>query len=102
MPKALGEFGKAKHSDVMNKVINLLNARTEPMALKDIWPHVNKDLESMTELAKIIQNLHTANNIISIPGSGFLIRKRQLSHDSSNTVAVNLSYLTETERSMRV
>ena len=37
MPKALGEFGKAKHSEVAHKVIQILEGAGVPLTITDVW-----------------------------------------------------------------
>ena len=63
MPKALGEFGKAKHSDTANKIVELLSRATRPLGFKDLWKEVHKDLEKPQELALIIQSLEQADKV---------------------------------------
>lgn len=96
MPKALGEFGKAKHSDVAHKVIQYLESRMEVATLKDIWKQVHTDLEDMKILRDMLSNMVVAEKIISSKG-GFLA-KRKLVHERDNTF-VDFSLLSEEERS---
>ena len=79
MPKALGEFGKARNSDVSAKIMELLeksvnNENSPGMSLEAIWKEVHRDLESMQELAKILQGMAGAGKIQSTK-VGFLPRK---------------------------
>lgn len=94
MPKALGEFGKAKHSDVVHKVIQVLDSATTVMTIKDIWAHVVHDLEKVTDLAEILKNLTIAEKIQSLHG-GFLIKRKQLVEVSDD--CVNYELLTREE-----
>ena len=77
MPKALGEFGKARHSDVVHKIMQLLESACEPLSIKEIWKHVIQDLEKLADLADILRNLAMAEKIQSIHG-GFLPKKKVL------------------------
>jgi len=90
MPKALGEFGKARNSDVTNKVMTLINSTTAGLKLKDIWPHVSNDLESLPDLAKILTNLVAANKIQNVASVGFLPIRRPLVEHSNDTVDYSL------------
>lgn len=90
MPKALGEFGKARNSDVTNKVMTLIYSTTSGLKLKDIWPHVSNDLESLPDLAKILTNLVAANKIQNLAGIGFLPLRRPIVEHSSDTVDYSL------------
>ena len=49
MPKALGEFGKAKNSDVAGKVIALLSESKNPVSIAKIWESVRTDLDKMED-----------------------------------------------------
>ena len=57
MPKALGEFGKAKHSEVSHKIIQLLDSQAQVWKFTDIWKHVSNDLERMQDLSVLRQKL---------------------------------------------
>lgn len=96
MPKALGEFGKAKHSDVTHKIVQLLDSTSRVLTYKEIWKHVSSDLEKMSDLSTLLQNLATADKIQLVPGgSGFLPKKKVIEqHDSS---VLDYSILTEEE-----
>lgn len=75
MPKALGEFGKSKNSDVSNKVMDVLSAATKPMTATEIWKFVHKDLEKISQLGDIMHGLATADRVMSIKGKGWLPKK---------------------------
>lgn len=64
MSKALGEFGKNRNSDVANKIVDLLNDARRPLHIKDIWPHVHKDLEKVTQLGEIMNSLVFADKVM--------------------------------------
>lgn len=88
MPKALGEFGKAKNSDVVHKVIQVLE-NSLSLSLQDIWKEVNHDLDKITELAEIIRNLTLADRIQTVEGK-FLIKKSVTKVENSDTVDYSL------------
>lgn len=64
MPRALGEFGKAKYSDVANSIISFMKSSRRPVSLKDIWKQVNQDLNKQSELIDIMKNLKEAGKIM--------------------------------------
>lgn len=97
MPVALGEFGKARHSDVSHKIMQVLDAAVSVLTIKDIWKAVHNDLEKMTDLTELLRNLVVADKIQSVSG-GFL-PKRKLVEDVSNDV-LDYSLLTEEEKGM--
>ena len=95
MPKALGEFGKAKNSDVAHKVIQLLENSVMPVPLKKIWQAIHNDLEDISALKDMLSNLVMAEKVLSTKG-GFLAKRRVL--EEVSTDAVDFSLLTPEER----
>lgn len=63
MSKALGEYGKAKHSDVANNILEILKGAKRPMQPREIWKHVSQDLNKLDELIEIIRGLEGAEKI---------------------------------------
>jgi len=63
MPKALGEFGKSKNSDVANNILEYLKTAKRPMQIRDIWKKVSQDLNRIDDLVEIIRNLEAAERI---------------------------------------
>ena len=98
MPKALGEFGKAKHSDVSHKIISLVEREYSVVSFKEIWKHVTNDLEKMQDLTTLLQNLVAAEKLQSIPGKGFLAHRKIVDEEVSGLV--DYSLLTPEERKM--
>jgi hypothetical protein len=98
MPKALGEFGKAKNSDVSHKIIQLLDSSHKILPLKEIWKHVCNDLEKINDLAELLRNLTTAEKIQPVHG-GFLPNKKLVQVSNKLEGVVDYSLLTEEERS---
>lgn len=100
MPKALGEFGRSRQSEVVHKVMQVLEAATLPMSFKKIWKHVLSDLEKREQLMDILMNLSVAEKIIAVPGKAnhFLPRRQEavkLPDDIYDS-----SILTEQERNL--
>jgi hypothetical protein len=52
MPKALGEFGRARNSDVTHKVMQIVYSAPGVTEFKDIWKQVHSDLEDMNALSE--------------------------------------------------
>lgn len=97
MPKALGEFGKAKHSDVSHKILQLLDSTDVVMKFHDIWKYVANDLEKQSDLATLLQNLTAAEKLQILPGAeGFLPRKKVL--EAVDSSVIDYTLLTEEER----
>lgn len=71
MPRALGEFGKARNSDVSAKILEIIIRAGRPVDVqKDIWPQVQRDLEREEMLGDLIRNLITAGKIAATGGAG--------------------------------
>lgn len=87
MPKALGEFGKAKNADVANRILSLLEKTLKPIEVKDIWKQVSSDLDRMEDLDKLLHGLMQANKIQwskktgGLEG-GYLIVRKQLGNQA--------------------
>lgn len=95
MPQALGAFGKARHSDVSHKVLQVLETSQGLVSLKDLWGHTHTDLDRMSDLADILRNLVAADKIIQ-HSTGFLLRRKVIEEVSDGLV--DYSLLTEEER----
>ncbi len=96
MPKAFGEFGRAKNASATHKVLSIIEADTAgvPLSFNDLWPKVSNDISDLHELGEIARNLAAAGKIQVVEG-GFLANKKALNirHDEE----VNYSYLTNAE-----
>jgi len=97
MPKALGEFGKAKNSDVTHKIMQLMDAAREPVTLHSLWKHVHTDLERREQIVEILGNLSVADKIQTVKG-GYLPVKRKMAKGVKGAVDWNI--LTKTERDL--
>lgn len=63
MPKALGEYGKAKNADITNNVMAIIRDARKPPAMKDIYKKVSQDLNRQSDLIDILNNLKMAGKI---------------------------------------
>ena len=102
MPKALGEFGKGRNSEVTHKVLQMLDAAMhqkppEPQRFQQIWKHVHQDLEKRDQLIEILNNLQMADKI-QAHGDTFLPKKETRAEGIEG--AVDWSLLSETEREL--
>lgn len=96
MPKALGEFGKSKNSDVANKIMDVLAAATRPMTVTDLWKHVHKDLEKMLMLTDILHGLAVAERVQNVKNKGWLAKKSAIKRPEF----IDFELLTPEERGM--
>jgi len=83
MPKALGEFGKAKNADVANRILGILQKSYIPIDGPDLWKQVSSDLNAQEELQKLLAGLLTAGKVQWIKrttsgSQGWMIVRKQL------------------------
>ena len=97
MPKALGEFGKAKNSDVAHKIIQILEASFQVVTVKQIWKQLHNDLNSLKDLTDMMAALTYADKIISTKG-GFLAKRNVLEEVEGMAGVLDYSLLTAEER----
>jgi hypothetical protein len=103
MPKALGEFGKAKNSDVAHKIYSFISANSNVSTIKQIWKQVSADLDDIKHLGTILNNLCEAGRIQRVPAlGGFLPILQALSSGSEADKFIDWSLLSEEEREMKV
>ena len=104
MPKALGEFGKSRNSDVSHKIVELISSSSVNglVSFKHIFTEVQRDLEKPADLMILLQSLMAADRIqqISLPSgeTGFMPKKKVIEQVDSSLL--DLSYLTEEELGM--
>lgn len=98
MPQAMGEYGKAKHSDVAARILTVLGDAKQPLQMAALWKQVSADLDRMEDLQKLLAGLAQAGKIQYIPGSkesnvsGFMIVRKML---SNKALFVDFSLLPE-------
>jgi len=63
MPKALGEFGKSRYSDISNTILDILNHSKKPLTSNDIYKKVSQDIGKMSELLEVMKNLQHAGKV---------------------------------------
>lgn len=98
MPKALGEFGKAKNSDVAHKILAFIERADGAVPLKIIWKQCSTDLEDLDKLKEILNNLALADKL-QLTKVGYLPNKKDLQHTSDSADSfVDYSLLTAEER----
>lgn len=99
MPRALGEFGKSKNSDIAHKLLQHLSAAHEPSSLKELWKVVSQDLEKIRDLNELLANLLTADKIQQVSAGKFLIKREAALIEELNDT-IDYSLLTDEERNM--
>jgi len=97
MPKALGEFGRARNSGVSHKVMNAIYDARLPITFQGIWKLVHQDLEHRNQLIEIIGGLQIAEKIQAV-GNGYLPLKKVREEAVSGTL--DWSLLTQEEREL--
>lgn len=80
MPKALGEFGKARQSDVSAKILEILEKADKPLhPINDLYPLIARDLDSTKQLADILGSMKAAGKIQQIASGGVAPKKAPMS-----------------------
>lgn len=94
MPRAMGEYGKAKHSDVLAKIVTMLGDAKKPLQQSDIWKQVQADLDRPDDLVKLLAGLVQADKIQWVDRKGYLIVRQTLKSDQ---IYVDFNLLREHE-----
>ena len=67
MSKAFGEFGKARHAETANQVVEFVKYHLiktgKPANIRDIWKQVSSNLNKLDELQEILRGLTLAEKI---------------------------------------
>jgi hypothetical protein len=99
MPKAVGEFGKSKQSEIAHRVLEALNNSRRPLKFQELWTLVHRDLDKQEQLVEIIKGLANAGKMQTAKftgGSGYI----PLNKVKEKPILVDWSLLTEEERNM--
>jgi energy-coupling factor transporter ATP-binding protein EcfA2 len=98
MPRAFGEFGRAKNSSTANKVLEYLLANDDrPRTITDIFKSVSSDIEKIQDLTTILVNLDKGGKIQNVKGLGWLPKRTAVIGE--NTEFLDWSMLTDEEKS---
>lgn len=100
MPKALGEFGMARNSEVTHKIMQLLEtsaAAGRPMTFQQLWKGTHVDLERREQLSEILFNLQVADKVQVVVGTNDYLPVKEIRKEPV-AGAVDWSLLTEKER----
>jgi hypothetical protein len=101
MPKALGQFGKAKNSDIIHKVYVLICSQDKVWKIPEIWKHIHSDLDKISQLSDILSNLVEAGKIQVVKQAGGFLPKRAII-ENIHTDLVNYDLLSAEERAMKL
>lgn len=95
MPKALGHFGLSRNSELIHKLMDILDKASRPVEFSELISYLAGDISRVTELGEILKNLHMAEKIMYVDG-GILIKRAQFQDKYKDLVDWN--YLTPEER----
>lgn len=101
MPQAMGEYGKAKNSDVAARIVSVLADAKQLMNVQALWKQVAADLDRMEDLSKLLAGLVQAGKIQFVaasaanPHSGYMIVRKAL---SNQTLFVDYNLLQEMKK----
>jgi hypothetical protein len=92
MPKALGEFGKSKNSEVAQTIMSKLYEAKAPVSIPELWKIVGRDLDKRDQLSDILNTLQSTDKIQYIKEGvpGFLPKQKPV---SARAVYVDMSLL---------
>lgn len=97
MPRALGELGRSRFSEVSNNVLEICHK--ENVSFRELWRRTAHDLDKEAELHQILKNLLTANKLQIITIKGKQCFKRNLvEQEVWEGGLINPDYLTAEER----
>jgi hypothetical protein len=106
MPKALGEFGKARNSDIIHKVMGVIDAAMsadipKPVTFQGVWKVVFADLDNRNQLVEILGSLQVAEKVQAVStgegGTGYLPLKKVREEMVAGSVDWNLLTIEERE-----
>lgn len=63
MPRALGEFGIAKNSEIANKIMQVISDKKQPVTPKYLFNELSNDLDSMDQLLQVLNHLKQAEKV---------------------------------------
>lgn len=94
MPAALGEFGKSKNSDVVQKIMQIIVSSNDIVKYEVLYKQLHAEVDSQEQLAGLVKNLIQAGRVQTVQG-GLLPIKRAV---ASQAKYVDFSLLTLAER----
>lgn len=109
MPLALGEFGKARGSDVTHSLLQHIYGRgTQLTTLDDLWKHFSQDIDTMQSMSDMLMKLTSAGRIQTTTiqmgtrrVTGFLPTRKAIDESDSSSEYVDYTLLTSEEREMK-
>ena len=99
MPKALGEFGKSRYSEVSNEILQWMSRKSKPVNVNDIFKAVSRSISKLPELQEVIANLKATEKIqtVTIAGkTGYMTKHTEA--PSWKTSLLDLDWLTSEEK----
>jgi hypothetical protein len=90
MPRALGEFGKSKNSEVAGKILQVLEKAGHALTVDQLWEQVQSDLDKMQDLALLLEGLRQADKIQYVKELRAFIPKRKVLSTKEVYVDYNL------------
>ena len=99
MPKAMGEFGKSKNSDVASKVLQKLEDSLIPMSALELQAYIRRDINKASDLMDILQSLLVGRKIqiVKLNGKSGYLPLREV---RKKPKFVDWNYLTQEEREL--
>lgn len=105
MPKALGEFGKARNSDIAHVILDTIQGHGELITHHELYAKISQDIDGVGQFQDILQKLMTAGKIqgtVAMKGGekkvGFLPIRKAIDEGGE---FVDFNFLTKEERNMK-
>jgi len=98
MPRALGEFGRAKNSVIIHRLMQIIESRYKPIDFVELWKEVQGDMDKVSELGEAIKSLMMSGKIQAVEGGFLPVKAVQIEENSD---LYDWNYLTDEERNIR-
>lgn len=74
MHRAFGEFGRAKHSEAMHKIVQFLENKNTPCGIEELYKACSQDLDRFQDLFHLLTNLEKSDRIMKA-GDLYIIKR---------------------------
>lgn len=70
MPKALGQFGRARNAEVENDIVDILKESPKLLSLKELWKKVSHNIEKYDNFLTIVKKLEQTERVKHVEFKG--------------------------------
>lgn len=90
MDKALGEYGKSRHAEAVQNIMNALYTTMNPLSFEDLFKIARRDIEKRELLPEILNGLVAAGKIQFLPALQKFVAMQQTVDDKAKYVDFKL------------